>query len=146
MGVAKGGGCFVLTIARDEVPRGCDGTTAAQTRSMIRIALLLATIVPLTACLGPSRSPGRLGGTLATLAGAALAAHAATSDCEELGCTLMPMSVGNLLLIVGVPTLIINEVRYIPPVDGPTTVRTATHDTSRVSLSPPAPRTTLRMR
>lgn len=98
---------------------------------MLRTALLLATIVPLTACLGPSRTPGRLGGTLATLAGAALVAHAATSDCEELGCTLMPMSVGNLLLIVGLPTLIINEVRHIPPpVEEPTASRAAWYTTA----------------
>jgi hypothetical protein len=101
---------------------GCDGTTRAESIGMIRIALLLATLAPLTACIGPSRTPGRLGGALVAMTGAALAFDGHTSDCGDLGCALgngFQASFGTNLLIAGVVTLIINEVRYVPPAEPP---------------------------
>jgi hypothetical protein len=91
--------------------------TRAESTDMIRIVVLLAAAVPLTACIGPSRSPGRLGGTLVTLTGAALAFNGATTDCEAFGCvgTALQTNLGVTLLVAGVSTLIINELRYLPP-------------------------------
>ena len=97
---------------------GCGGTTHAESIGMIRIALLLATLSPLTACIGPSRTPGRLGGALVAMTGAALAYDGHTTDCGDLGCALgtgIQASFGTNLLIAGVVTLIINEVRCLPP-------------------------------
>lgn len=85
---------------------------------MIRIALLLATLAPLTACIGPSRTPGRLGGALLTLTGVALTYNGESTDCEaDLGCAFgggMQTVVGIKLLALGITTLLVNDLRHVP--------------------------------
>ena len=91
---------------------------------MIRILLALAIALPLTACLGPSRSPGRVGGTVMAVTGLLLVTDGATTDCSEgefgeaLGCALgagAEAGIGTMLITSAITLLLINELRDLPP-------------------------------
>jgi hypothetical protein len=104
------------------MPHSCGGTQPAEVEGMIRTALLVTTIASLTACIGRSRTPGRVGGALLAIGGVAWAYDGGTDDCgsKGLGCGIgagMQIQLGTMLAIAGVTTLLINELRYLPPAD-----------------------------
>lgn len=93
-------------------------------------ALALVGIVPMTACLGPSRAPGRIAGAIVTGAGFVMVAEATTTDCsggafgDALSCAIgtgLDTAMGAALLSIGLSALLYNELRTVPvePVEQP---------------------------
>src|SRR4051794_31092077 len=95
----------------------------ARRAGMVRLTFGLATLLSVSACFGPSRTPGRVTNAIVTGAGLIMTVGGVTRDCtrgsfdDALACDLQAgigTIAGVALLAIGASGLVYNELRTPP--------------------------------